>query len=89
MKREEFDHIRADIRQAMLEGPQEDPTATPQILLRLLDAVGDLAVEWLFNPTRGNPRAWATNLLHDVQLRAVSKIPYGEPATTEPEDHRD
>lgn len=99
MKADELGHIRADVQQAILEAQQHDPTVTLEILYRLLDWVGEWAVAdfnaaWSGNPQGAYYRAVvaenATRLLEDVQLRATSKVPYGEtPIDEPPEDHRD
>jgi hypothetical protein len=92
MRSDELAHIRADVHQAILEAQQHDPTVTLEILWRLFDQVGALAVgdvEALSDSWRA--ALWAEELLRDVQLRAVSKVPYGEPVDDEPpreEDHR-
>jgi hypothetical protein len=102
MRSDELAHIRADVHQAILEAQRHDPAVTLEILWRLFDRVGELAT--YTDPTgvhagirlefgnfvRPAPSAqwWAGDLLHDVQLRAVSKVPYGEPVDDEQEDHR-
>jgi hypothetical protein len=88
MRSDELAHIRADVHQAILEAQQHDPTVTLEILWRLFDQVGALATgqAGAFWGERWSPG----DLLRDVQLRAVSKVPYGEPVDDEPreEDHR-
>lgn len=92
MKAEELDHIRADVHAAILEAQQHDPTVTLEILWRLFDRIGDAAT----NPggdalplMQSDVTDWATGVLRAVQLRAVSKVPYGEPLDDTPEEHRD
>lgn len=89
MKPDEIDHIRADVRQAILEAAQHDPPVTLEILWRLFDRVamlaeydieqGPIPIEFdgRFIPT-GSAIWWASDLLRDVQVRAISKVPYGE-----------
>ena len=97
MRRNEFEHIREDVRTAMLEAERHDPPFVPEALFRLIDKVGEVAMLGDREHTSPfhycaicYPREWATALLRDVQLRAVSKVPYGEPHHDEPpEDHRD
>ena len=89
MKTDELDHIRADIRQAILEAQQHDPTVTLEVLWRLFESVAwanaNPGLVWVMGCEE-----WTQALLRDVQLRATSKIPYGEPIHDEPpEDHRD
>ena len=87
MQAEEFDHIRADVHQAILEAQHHDPTVTLEILFRLLDLVGEVATGEVGGI---GARGWADAVLRDVQTRAVSKVPYGEEQTDlePPEDHR-
>lgn len=99
MKPDELEHIRADIRAAMVEAQWEDRTLLPELLDRLLSAVGEvadagtLARDFGLLRTEGEtvgfhyPHAqeWAANLLRQCQLRAVSKIPFPE---VEPDDDR-
>ena len=98
MQADELDHIRADVRQAILEARQHDPTVTLEILWRLFNAIGRVALAGtghssLVGPTtpgafhlccRCYPDSWSEHLLRDVQLRAVSKVPYGEPVHEDP-----
>lgn len=91
MKADELDHIRADVQQAILEAQQHDPTVTLEILYRLFDSAGAVAVgQYGLGYRCEDAQGWADELLRDVQLRATSKVPYGETPTDEPpEDHRD
>lgn len=96
MHADEFDHIRADVHSAILEAQQHDPTVTLEILWRLFDAVGACATDPFGDAAVGDVYpalrvvSWGERVLRDVQLRAVSKVPYGEPQPDEPpEDHRD
>lgn len=97
MQADELDHIRADVHAAILEAQQHDPTVTLEILWRLLDEIGVVALAGPWHSIgplqvccRCSPDAWSASLLRDVQTRAVSKVPYGEAPTDEPpEDHRD
>lgn len=92
MDSEQVDHIRADIQQAIFEAAQHDPTVTLEVLWRLFDSIAAVAAvpDRIPYPAMRWPRVWATHVLRDVQLRATSKIPYGEPIHDEPpEDHRD
>ena len=93
----EFDHIRADVHQAILEAQHHDPTVTLEILWRLFDEIGAVAVDMYGASAVGDVYpamrvvGWAERLLRDVHTRAVSKVPYGEEQTDlePPEDHRD
>lgn len=85
---EELEHVRADVRQAILEAQQHDPTVALEILWRLFDSVAWANVNpgtvWLEGCAE-----WTDRLLRDVQARAVSKVQYGETPAIEQEDHRD
>lgn len=90
---EAYQHIRADVHTAVLEAQREDPTVTLEILFRLLDELGIVATGGVSEVNRpgANPNGWvldwedsrasdwAKDLLREVQLRATSKVPYGEP----------
>lgn len=93
MQNDEFDHIRADIHTAILEAQQHDPTVTLEILWRLFDAVGSIDTTLELHQWKGNPQGtyygakvadWSVRLLREVQLRAISKTPYGEPRDDTP-----
>ena len=89
MQADEVDHIRADIQQAILEAQHQDPTVTLEILWRLFDAVMLVSVapseafagQWYLSGDmeRAELEDWADAVLRAVQLRAISKVPYGEP----------
>jgi hypothetical protein len=99
VKSEELDHIRADVRQAIVEAQQHDPTVTVEILWRLFDQLAEavtspaeaFAGSWAMSDeaARWDVELWAEEILRDVQTRAISKIPYGEAHPIEQEDHRD
>lgn len=80
---EDYQHIREDVRAAVLEASREDPPVTMEILFRLLDELGHVATEGRSRITNYFPlchtRLWAEDVLRDVHLRATSKVPYGEP----------
>lgn len=100
MKREEFEHVREDVRNALLEAPRHDPQVTTDVLFRLLDMVGEVAIGNGYGVPDGpmplpvwsgrlgwsctDARVWATCLLEDVQTRVVGRIPYGETQDAEP-----
>lgn len=98
MKADELAAIRDDVRTAILEAyANGDPTLLPQLLDKLFAEISGLALDpdqpASVRPfTRVDPAVqyWAVSLLRNVQVRAISRIPYGEPThDNEPEDHRD
>jgi hypothetical protein len=96
VKADELDHIRADVQTAILEAQATDPTVTLEILWRLFDHIGRCATDYSSPDDFCVPvitvRTWASDVLEDIQLRAVGKVSYSEtrndfgPDT--PEDHR-
>lgn len=88
MNRETFDHIREDVRNAMVENRQDDPALLPELVMYLLDQLGEIALGSCLcadgrydNPLcyqHGEPKIWAAGLLERCQLRAISMIPFAE-----------
>lgn len=72
-------HIRADVQTAMVENRETDPALLPELLDYLLTEISKIALSsrdgWQFVM----PQAWAGWLLEQVQLRAISQVPFGEP----------
>jgi hypothetical protein len=81
---ETFDHIREDVRNAMVENRNDDPALMPDLVMHLLDALAELAggapvlSECWECDAPDNIEAWATTVLERCQLRAVSMIPFAE-----------
>lgn len=92
MNRETFDHIREDVRNAMVENRNDDPSLMPELVMLLLDELGAAATHRCTCSTdyttydgpyrgcrdHGDPSYWATHVLDRCQLRALSKIPFAE-----------
>jgi hypothetical protein len=85
----EFDHIKVDIRTAVVENRHDDPGFLPEFAFFLLEHMGHVAQG---HPIAGglwaSEREWAEHVLRKVQVRAISQIPFGEEPPPEPEDHR-
>lgn len=100
VKAEELEAIREDVQRATVEAYLNgDRTLLPELVNRLLTELGNVAVLTgppFHLPARAMqtcvgcyPNEWAAVLLRDVQTRAISRIPWGEPTNDdEPEDHR-
>lgn len=100
MNRETFDHIREDVRNAMVENRNDDPELMPELVMWLLGELGNLAtdegkpaVSWCPSCSADMcAEQWAEELLNRAQLRAISKIPFAADALSadDPywEDHR-
>lgn len=90
MTGETYAHIREDVRNAMVENRNDDPSLLPELVMRLLDHLGDRATD--LDLPWGERRDHA-GVLEQCQLRAVSQIPFGEADACDqdddPEDHRD
>lgn len=94
MQPDEIDHIRADVRTAIVENQHEDRSLLPDLIDHLLTALSRLSHEpyselkpYIFDPdqdARPPVVAWSDALLRECQIRAVSQIPFGEPADDEP-----
>lgn len=93
MNGETFDHIREDVRNAMVENRNDDPGLMPELVMFLLGVLGDSATrtcncgplnpESYDGPQRNCPShgdwPWITaGYLERCQLRALSKIPFAE-----------
>lgn len=86
MNVETLAHIRADVQTAMVENRNDDPALLPDLLNYLLTEIGKVATgEGHFLTFM---REWAANVLEAAQLRATSKIPFGE-RTADPDDDID
>lgn len=99
MKADELEAIRDDVQTAVINADYNgDPTLLPQLLDKLLTEIGRVAVldppfhlpaHAMQTCVGCYPNEWAGSILRNVQTRAISRIPYGEPThDDEPEDHR-
>lgn len=91
MTPETFDHIREDVRNAMVENRQDDPGLMPELVMYLLGVLYEAAGGCLCDhnpdgdgyprrecPDHGEPAWAAAAALERCQLRAVSQIPFAE-----------
>lgn len=81
MTPETFDHIREDVRNAMVENRHDDPELMPELVMFLLDQLGQIALgSCLCADGRYEPEIWAAGLLERCQIRALSMIPFAADA---------
>jgi hypothetical protein len=88
-------HIRADVQTAMVENRNTDPALMPDLLDYLLTelskAAGAPTVAAYCPGWSGDEQVmdWAGHILEQVQLRAISQIPFGDRSTENDPDWRD